>query len=1439
MTLATSRIVFQGETPYAHEREAIDFAINALPNNDPYHLWALLELLDPSTGRLYELDLLVLGYSALYLIEIKSGPGIYEGDYQDWYRTDPDDDRSRYMENPYRLTNHKAKILASRLGSRIKDKNNRPWVEPLVFLSAENIELRLKNHGDVGVVTRDNFVRAVQHHDFPGANANRPSRRISSPAARDIAAAMNALGLRPRKGKAHAGAYELGQILEDGPGYQDRIAAHRKQKTITCRARTYLVPQQTSVERRQQLLRAADRESQLLWDVREHPNVLRIAGYETDAPLGPTVLFDSFEGGVPLSTFLRQNPKLEFLDRVAIVEQVGRALGFCHRKQVVHGALSPEAVLVRRKPEDNSIETRLFNFQLGVGTEVEATTHWSALASEPWAIYQAPELRQDPTARTPQSDVFSLGALAYFVFTGQAPGADYVEVARRLAEERHLDPRAVDDGMQEELANLIAFATELSPISRADDADEWLEMLLAEITKPEPKTTEPEADPLEARKGENLGDDLIVDGVLGQGATSRVLLVGRVSDGRHYALKVTLSQDHDERLAAEAEALAKLRHPRIVQLVERYTFASRSCLLLSVAGSETLHRHLAREGTVSLELAERYGDDLLSAVEYLEEHQVMHRDIKPANLGVGSVSKTRAHLTLFDFSLAASSRTELKVGTAAYRDPFLDLRGSWDNAAERWSAAITLHEMLTGVRPTFDGIAIDTDARLRLAAERFDPSVRDALVAFFERALARETEQRFVSAEEMRRAWVSALAAPAHTTAPTVTPSEHPETDERPTDEQLAAIGPDALIESLPLPPRAKNALDRAGLLRAEDLLDLPDNRLSVIRGIGSRVAQEILDFRNRWRAARELTPVETKPFFAGYRGDDILVHTAGIQEHGATALRDAGLRSLAAVAAAPGHQVRALAKRHEFDADALKDLLDAENRSANERERPSTIEGWVDALMPKRMRRMKHPRLLYGIEGTFEGRLGVAVKDLAEDQGITAAAIYIALGKAREEWTKHGAIAELRREIHTVIDAASGALPFDYAARHLLSRIPHDRADDDVVLHARAGALLRIVLEVEKEDDAGLRYVRIGSGFPWVCASDAHARAVKALGDAADDLAARPVLAGQGETARVLAETVEGTPLASVSPQRLAELAALASEEAARSSRLEIYPRGMSPERALSLSASLLRSGITPDEVLRRVSLRYPDAEALPTRPDLDALLARHGLTWSETKRAYEREGAIEKTSFHTRVSSLGRSMTALPSQALSMEPEAVVARQFDERLRNAVERRNLRVLGVRADRAREAALALGHRLGVEPVPFDRLLTQAIRAQMEKGGIQKDAIIHDADRAGRHGKNWPNLLRLVETAASTIADQLLPPTEPLLLVQPGLIARYHLNDFLKRLVEAAKSSDAASVLLLVPGHDTGGIPTINGELSIPGLHPSQALWVPLEWLANRHNAAA
>ena len=786
MGLGKHRFHVIGETPHAHERDAIEFAREVLPDQDPYQLWGLVELYERSTGRTHEIDLLIIGHSAIYLVEAKGHPGRIDGDLVDWRWTPPESDRVVSLTPPFRGTNHKAKILKTRLDRALPRGMRSPWVEALVFMSAAPSQLDLQLSGDARahVVTRETFRDAIVHHRFPGAREGWRGQRINRPTMRAIAKAFQELGFRPRKAKRHVGSYEVKELIADGLGYQDRVAEHRANKQMRAIARTYLVPEQTSVARRQQLLRAAEREAQLLYDVREHPNVLHINDYVADAPLGPTVIFDPFERGRPLREFLEQNPSLSVEDRYAIIEQTGRALAHCHRRSIVHGAVSPASILVRRGDADgigDAIEVRLYNFQLGIGGEADPTSHLTAFLGDTTAVYQAPEVLEDPGARSPASDTYSLGAVAHLVFTGQPPGLTVSDVRKRLQRARNLNPADVSDGaLTAAICDSIADATELSRFTRADSVEAWIELLLEGITEP-PAPADTEApseptDPLEAQKGALLGTAdpahadgaLRVLGFLGQGATSRVLHVRRVRlaadgaadapeteeiDGKDLALKVSLDPAHDERLRAEADAIERFHDSHIVRLEARRVLAGRTCLLLSFAGEHTLQEHISLHGTLDLVSAARLGEDLLHALEYLEEEaRVVHRDIKPANLGVLERDKQRARLRLFDFSLAGSSPTELNVGTSAYRDPFLPDRAAWDYAADRWSAAITLHEMLAGARPSFGGSAIAPDAKLRLSAERFDPAARDRLVEFFECALARDVTRRFPSAARMRHA---------------------------------------------------------------------------------------------------------------------------------------------------------------------------------------------------------------------------------------------------------------------------------------------------------------------------------------------------------------------------------------------------------------------------------------------------------------------------------------------------------------------------------------------------------------------------------------------------------------------------------------------------------------------------------------------------------------
>lgn len=1434
MPLSQNRVLVQGMTPHPHEQQAIEFIKKALPDSEPYRLWALITLADPS-GRRYELDALILGYHALYLVEIKSHPATVSGSVVDWVFEFSGGGRS-VKENPLRLADQKARVLASLLERRMPGE--RPWVEPLIFLSHPDVRIALPEAARTNVVTQGTFAEAITHARFPGVDARMASRRINKPLAQATAKALLELGLAPSVGAMKLGDLLMGSLLEEGPGYQDREAIHERMPHLRRRVRNYLVPQSETRERSEQLRRAAEREASLLTTLGDHPRMLKVTNYHSEGPMGgPCVVFEHLPDTLPLDTFLRQNKELSFEERVELLQQLGEALDYCHRKKVLHRGLHPGSVLVQRR-EKNALDVRLYNFQLALKEDgTPGTRHLSAFQGDPGALYRAPELIEDPSKATTASDVFSLGAIAYHVLTGRPPGSTlqerfelmrpgYLSVAA-ARDDLAADRKVLDSDVRKSLDEVVQFATDVNPVQRADSAMEWVNLLIEQVTTP----SAPEVagvDPLVARRGDRLGPDLDVEDVLGTGSTARVLRVLR--EGTRYALKVPLSPEYESRLRSEAEVLERLRGERIVALVDRLKLSERTCLLLTDAG-KTLAQLLAEEGPVSLDYAARWGEDLLLSLQALEEKGVQHRDIKPANLGVlEGASKKARHLMLFDFSLSTVSPSEVTAGTPVYRDPFLVRRGKWDEAADRWSAALTLHEMLTGVRPRFpsgDMAAVASTEEITLSAERFDASVRTRLLSFFRKALAREVETRYESAEAMRKEWMACFAHSA--------PAEPPAEAVRTLEGALASVALDTSIEALPLSFKARNALDRSGIITVRELLLVPQNHLSAMRGVGRKTTLEILDMVGRLRARLGTVAGEGSTdaaFFPGYRGADGDVgFVPRLPEAAATALDDAGLGRLAQVASASRVRVARLLAPHPRAEETLLAYLKTATRDGASAEAPATVEAWLEALLPKPKQREvypKHVRMLFGLEAPEQPVPDV--RTLAAQLGITPQGVYLSLSKARERWSAHPALAELHVRVGAALELLGGAAPVERVAEVLPTFLPHDVGADEGGAR-RAQALVRLVAESGR----GLVPGRLHEQ-PWIGMSPGHLDAARALGARADVLAAREPLPSSEEVREALAEVVEGTPLARVAPERLVSLAAEASRAAARSARLELYPRGMSVDRALALSAGALVSGMQPEAIARVVAARYPEAEPLPPRPTLDEVVEKLGLTWSEDHGAYVRAGATVVPTTSTHVLSDRRPTTHSSHRPKNNDPAVLEAHEFNERLRLAAEKGSFRVVEVSSPHADAAAEELGRRLKVRPRSLERELLEGALKLAAELGVELEAV-YAADKEGPGGPHWSNLRQLMLESAEKLGQSLQEEKgKRLVLMHPGMLARYHLDGFLRGLWEASQQDDGPAVFLVVPAHSHAGPASIHGvaeSLLIPTTSAAQRMQVPETWILN------
>ena len=618
--------------------------------------------------------------------------------------------------------------------------------------------------------------------------------------------------------------------------------------------RLYHIRSESSKEDRAKLERAAQREFQLLESL-QHPGILRIYGF-SEHELGPALIFEHDPQSIRLDHLLSQRRDNLGVDiRLDLMRQIAEVVRFAHDKKVVHRGLCPQSILIT-DPSSSHPRIKILNWQVGyregtatskVSQVVAATSHVDRLVEDSTTAYMAPEAMADENNLGEHLDVFSLGAIAYHMFSGEAPAANGLELSNKLRETKGLQISAVVNGAGQGLQDLVRFATHPEVTSRIDSVADFLEHLDVvedELTAPQHQYV---VDPTRAQKGDVLPGDFKVLKRLGQGGCSIALLVDR--NGQQYVLKAASDTDQNARIKEEAEVLKKLRHQHIVEYDDSIQIGEHSAFLMHPVlvdkaenRVETLGQRLRKEGRLQIDHLQRFGADLLDVLNYLQEQGIAHRDIKPDNIAVGMVGRGNTlHVVLFDFSLSRTPTENVRAGTTGYLDPLLPLRTPsprWDLHAERYAAAATLHELATGTLPRWDDSPTDPsylNSEIAIDPELFDASLRERLTAFFRKAFRRDVSKRFDNAEEMLRDWrhcFENIDEPGSF-------SDHE--DEETLRGLLAGATYDTQIHELGLGTRATNALDRANLLTVEDLLTVPMRRLKRFRGVGNKTRREIV----------------------------------------------------------------------------------------------------------------------------------------------------------------------------------------------------------------------------------------------------------------------------------------------------------------------------------------------------------------------------------------------------------------------------------------------------------------------------------------------------------------------------------------------------------------------------------------------------------------------
>jgi serine/threonine-protein kinase len=244
---------------------------------------------------------------------------------------------------------------------------------------------------------------------------------------------------------------------------------------------------------------------------------------------------------------------------------------------------------------------------------------------------------------------------------------------------------------------------------------------------------------------------------LGRGGMGVVYEARHLALDRIVALKMILRGVHAgaedlARFRAEAEAVARLQHPNVVQVYEIGDHDGLPFIALEYCGGGSLHRKLAGQPLPPPEAA-RLAEQLAIAMEAAHRKHIIHRDLKPQNVLLTDAGEPK----VTDFGLAKKldarerhTQTGVVMGTPSYMAPEQARGEKVGPAADIYALGAILYECLTGRPPFLADNAYHILSQVLylepVAVRRLQPGVPRDLETICHSCLRKEPARRYASA---------------------------------------------------------------------------------------------------------------------------------------------------------------------------------------------------------------------------------------------------------------------------------------------------------------------------------------------------------------------------------------------------------------------------------------------------------------------------------------------------------------------------------------------------------------------------------------------------------------------------------------------------------------------------------------------------------------------
>jgi serine/threonine-protein kinase len=256
---------------------------------------------------------------------------------------------------------------------------------------------------------------------------------------------------------------------------------------------------------------------------------------------------------------------------------------------------------------------------------------------------------------------------------------------------------------------------------------------------------------------------------LGQGGMSVVYLAQDTALSREVALKIlhdhlAKKPDNRKRFRREAEAIARLRHPNILDVYDVSDESDdRSFIVMEYIPGMNLRQFIDTNGPPPPEVAALMGVEICNALAHAHKHGVIHRDLKPENVMVSEAGEIK----LMDFGIAhvidaeTMTKTGSLLGSPAHMAPELIDGKRVDERVDVFALGTVLYWMSTGQLP-FCGDNAPQVLRNVMECryeepEVVEPRIGHDLARIICKSLSKEPDKRFSAVETVKRELLAAV----------------------------------------------------------------------------------------------------------------------------------------------------------------------------------------------------------------------------------------------------------------------------------------------------------------------------------------------------------------------------------------------------------------------------------------------------------------------------------------------------------------------------------------------------------------------------------------------------------------------------------------------------------------------------------------------------------